>query len=175
MNLYDLGLMHVPRNIRVKREELTAKERERLREHANIGYSLTSPMGLEDRIMKMVRSHHEHFDGTGYPDGLVGDEIPIESRIVSVVDAFRALLSEGPYRRMYTLAETRGEIVKGSGTRFDPAVVAAFVQALDALEVRVDRNEIILEAFERELERERFERRRKDTTSLQESTKEGGS
>lgn len=175
MNLYDLGLMHVPRNIRAKREELTAKERERLREHTNIGYNLASPMGLEDRIMKMVRSHHEHFDGTGYPDGLVGDEIPIESRIVSVVDAFRALLSEGPYRRMYTLAETRGEIVKGSGTRFDPAVVAAFVQALDALEVRVDRNEIILDAFERELERERFERKRKDVASLQESTKEGAS
>ena len=175
MNLYDLGLMHVPRNIRAKREELTAKERERLREHANIGYNLTSPMGLEDRIMRMVRSHHEHFDGTGYPDGLAGDEIPIESRIVSVVDAFRALLSEGPYRRMYTLAETRGEIVRGSGTKFDPAVVAAFVQALDALEVRVDRDEIILVAFERELERERFERKRKDATSLQESTKEGAS
>ena len=101
MNLYDLGLMRIPRNIRVKKEELTAKEREMLREHPNIGFALISSMGLEDRIMKMVRSHHEHYDGTGYPDGLVGDEIPIEARIVSVVDAFRALMSEGPYRRIY--------------------------------------------------------------------------
>jgi signal transduction histidine kinase/HD-GYP domain-containing protein (c-di-GMP phosphodiesterase class II) len=175
MNLYDLGLMHVPRSIRAKREELTAKERERLREHTNVGYTLASPMGLEDRIMRMVRSHHEHFDGTGYPDGLAGDEIPVESRIVSVVDAFRALLSEGPYRRTYSLEEARGEIVKGSGTRFDPRVVAAFIQACEALEVRADRSEIVLGAFERELERERFERKRKETTSLQESTKEGAS
>jgi len=172
MNLYDLGLMRIPRTIRVKREELTAKEREKLREHPNIGYALTSPMGLEDRIMKMVRSHHEHFDGSGYPDGLAGGEIPIEARIVSVIDAFRALLSEGPYRRTYTISEARGEIAKGEGSRFDPAVVAAFREALDELAVRVDRNEIILDAFERQLEQERFERGHKEHKILQEAAKE---
>jgi HD-GYP domain-containing protein (c-di-GMP phosphodiesterase class II) len=151
---------------------LTAKEREKLREHPNIGYALTSPMGLEDRIMKMVRSHHEHFDGSGYPDGLAGGEIPIEARIVSVIDAFRALLSEGPYRRTYTISEARGEIAKGEGSRFDPAVVAAFREALDELAVRVDRNEIILDAFERQLEQERFERGHKEHKILQEAAKE---
>ncbi len=167
MNLYDLGLMHVPRNIRAKRERLTEKEREALRNHTNIGYSIASPMGLEERIMKMVRSHHEHYDGTGYPDGLAGNEIPIEARIVAVVDALRALMSEGPYRRTYNLAEARAEIVAASGTKFDPAVVTAFCEALDVLEAREEHRELVLDAIERELERERKARKR-----LREAAKE---
>lgn len=161
MNLYDLGLMRIPRTIRVKREELAPREIETVREHANAGYALVSPMGLEDRIMKIVRSHHEHYDGSGYPDGLAGEEIPVEARIVSVVDAFRALMSEGPYRRPYTLEEARAEIAAGNGTRFDPAVVAAFEEALDLLGARQDRHELVLAEIERELERERSERRRR--------------
>jgi HD-GYP domain-containing protein (c-di-GMP phosphodiesterase class II) len=172
MNLYDLGLMHIPRTIRVKQEELTAKQREILREHPNIGFSLVSPMGLEDRIMKMVRSHHEHYDGTGYPDGLAGEEIPIEARIVSVIDAFRALMSEGPYRRIFSLAEARAEIERGAGSRFDPAIVKAFVDSLDILGARDDRHELVLDAFERELEQERIERKRTTEPARVESVKE---
>ena len=172
MNLYDLGLMRIPRHIRVKKEELTAKEREVLREHPNIGFTLTSPMGLEDRITKMIRSHHEHYDGSGYPDGLAGVEIPVEARIVSVVDAFRALMSEGPYRRIYSLAEARAEIERGAGTRFDPIVVRAFGDALDILEARDDKHELVLEAFEKELERERGDRRKKLETIQKETVKE---
>jgi hypothetical protein len=172
MNLYDLGLMRIPRHIRVKKEELTAKEREVLREHPNIGFMLTSPMGLEDRITKMIRSHHEHYDGSGYPDGLAGVEIPVEARIVSVVDAFRALMSEGPYRRIYSLAEARAEIERGAGTRFDPIVVRAFGDALDILGAREDKHELVLEAFEKELERERNERKKKLETTKKETVKE---
>jgi signal transduction histidine kinase/response regulator RpfG family c-di-GMP phosphodiesterase len=160
MNLYDLGLMRIPRNIRIKREELTAKEREKVREHPNIGFALSSPMGLEDGIMRMIRSHHEHYDGTGYPDGLMGNEIPIESRIVAVVDALRALMSEGPYRRVYSLAEARAEIAKGAGTLFDARVVEAFDGALDELGARDEKHELVLDSFERELERERNERKK---------------
>jgi signal transduction histidine kinase/response regulator RpfG family c-di-GMP phosphodiesterase len=172
MNLYDLGLMHIPRTIRVKQEELTPKQREVLREHTNIGYALVSPMGLEDRIMKMVRSHHEHYDGTGYPDGLAGEEIPVEARIVSVVDAFRALMSEGPYRRVFSLAEARAEIESGSGVRFDPAVVKAFVDSLDILGARDERHELVLDAFEKELEQERIERKKNVEPTRQETVKE---
>jgi HD-GYP domain-containing protein (c-di-GMP phosphodiesterase class II) len=172
MNLYDLGLMRIPRNIRVKKEQLTPKEREVLREHPNIGFALTSPMGLEDRIMKMVRSHHEHYDGSGYPDGLAGPEIPVEARIVSVVDALHALMSEGPYRRIFSLAEARTEIESGSGTRFDPAVVEAFGYSLDILGARDDRHELVLDAFERELEQERIERKKNPETIQQETVKE---
>jgi signal transduction histidine kinase/response regulator RpfG family c-di-GMP phosphodiesterase len=172
MNLYDLGLMRIPRNIRTKKEELTAKERETLREHTNIGFAISSPMGLEDRIMRMVRSHHEHHDGSGYPDGLAGNEVPIESRIVGVVDAFRALMSEGPYRRVYSLEEARTEISAGAGSLFDPRVVEAFGQALDALGARADKHELVLDAFERELEEERNERRKKLQEQEMETAKE---
>lgn len=172
MNLYDLGLMRVPRNIRIKREPLNEKELEALRNHTNIGYSIASPMGLEERIMRIIRSHHEHFDGTGYPDGLAGSEIPIEARIVAVVDTFRALMSEGPYRLPYSLAQAKAEIAAGSGTRFDPAVVAAFIEALDLLEAKEEHHELVLEALERELERERKARKRGRETEKELAMKE---
>jgi len=173
MNLYDLGLMKVPRNIRVKKEELDDDEREKLREHPNIGYSLASPMGLEERIMRMVRCHHEYFDGSGYPDGLIGHEIPIEARIVNIVDTFRALISEGPYRRCYSLDEARNEIIKSAGTKFDPKVVGAFVKALSDLGAREYKCELILDTVERELEEERRKRRKDGETRQLETVKEG--
>jgi signal transduction histidine kinase/response regulator RpfG family c-di-GMP phosphodiesterase len=172
MNLYDLGLMRIPRNIRIKKEDLTPKEREVLRGHPNIGFALTSPMNLEDRVMKMIRSHHEHYDGSGYPEGLAGEEIPIEARIVSVVDAFRALMSEGPYRRTFSLDEARAEIERGAGTRFDPKIVAAFGETLDDLGAREDKHELVLEAVERELQEERAERTKLSESTRQEPVKE---
>ena len=159
MNMYDLGLMKIPRNIRSKKERLNREEIARLRSHTNIGYALVSPMGLEERIMKMIRSHHEHYDGSGYPDGLVGTEIPIEARIVNVIDSFRALVSEGPYRRCYTIDEARKEIIKNAGTKFDPRVVGAFVKSLRDLGIREYKGELILDSLERELEEERRARR----------------
>jgi signal transduction histidine kinase/response regulator RpfG family c-di-GMP phosphodiesterase len=160
MNMYDLGLMKIPRNIRSKKEKLQRDEIARLRSHTNIGYALVSPMGLEERIMKMIRSHHEHYDGSGYPDGLVGTEIPVEARIVNVVDSFRALISEGPYRRCFTIDEARKEIIKNAGTKFDPRIVGAFVKSLRDLGVRIYKGELILDSVERELEEERRIRRK---------------
>jgi len=173
MNLYDLGLMKVPRSIRAKKEELDEEEREKLRAHPNIGYSLISLMGLEERIMRMVRCHHENHDGSGYPDGLIGDEIPIEARIVNVVDSFRALISEGPYRRCYSLDEARNEIIKSAGTKFDPKVVGAFVKSLRDLGAREYKCELILDAVERELEGKRRERRIEGDKRQLETVKEG--
>jgi len=138
----------VPRSIRGKKEQLTAREWEQLREHPSTGYALVSPMSLEERIMRMIRCHHENYDGTGYPDGLVGDEIPIEARIVNVVDSFRALITPGPYRRCFSLDEARSEIIRGAGSRFDPRVVGAFVKALDELGAAEDRGELVLSALE---------------------------
>ena len=148
MNLYDLGMMKVPRAIRGKKEQLTAREWEQLREHPSTGYALVSPMSLEERIMRMIRCHHENFDGTGYPDGLAGDEIPIEARIVNVVDSFRALVTPGPYRRCFSLDEARNEIIRGAGSRFDPRVVGAFTGALDELGAVEDRCELVLSTLE---------------------------
>jgi signal transduction histidine kinase/response regulator RpfG family c-di-GMP phosphodiesterase len=172
MNLYDLGMMKVPRNIRGKKEELSENEWEKLHRHPNIGYTLISPMGLEERIMKMIKSHHENFDGTGYPDGLKGAEIPVEARIINVVDTFRALISEGPYRRCFSIDEARNEIIKGAGTKFDPKVVGAFVKSLHDLGAREDKCELVLDAVERELEEIRRNTRRKGEKQRKEPVKE---
>ncbi|UCF03983.1 MAG: GAF domain-containing protein [bacterium] len=152
MNIYDLGMMKVPRNIRMKKEELDEKDWDKLKQHTNKGYSLISPMGLEDRIMRMVRSHHENFDGSGYPDGLVGVEIPTEARIVNVVDSFRALIMPGPYRRRFTIEEARNEVLRNAGTKFDPKVVGAFLKALDEMKASEHRCELVLEALDQEYE-----------------------
>jgi signal transduction histidine kinase/HD-GYP domain-containing protein (c-di-GMP phosphodiesterase class II) len=145
MSMYDLGMMKVPRSLRVKKESLTEKEWEKLREHPDLGYALISPMGLDERIMRMIRSHHEYYDGSGYPAGLVKDEIPIESRIINVVDSFRALITPGPYRRCFSMDEAKNEIIQGAGTRFDPKVVGAFVKSLHDLGVRDDRCELVID------------------------------
>ncbi|MBN2184790.1 MAG: GAF domain-containing protein [Candidatus Krumholzibacteriota bacterium] len=161
MNMYDLGMMKVPRSIRVKKEELTNREKKKLIDHPNIGFSLLSPMGIDERIMKMVYCHHEYYDGSGYPEGLVREEIPIEARIVAVVDSFRALVSQGPYRRTYTLDEAKNEVIRGSGTKFDPKIVGAFIKALNDSGARVDDGDFYLDVIEKELEEIRRENRKK--------------
>lgn len=157
MNIYDLGMMKVPRSIRVKKEELTTGEKKKLIDHPNIGFSLLSPMGIDERIMRMVIYHHEHYDGSGYPEGLVREEIPIEARIINVVDSFRALVSQGPYRRAFTLDEAKNEIIRGSRTKFDPKIVGAFVKALHDTGARVDNGDFYLDVIEKELEESRKE------------------
>jgi HD-GYP domain-containing protein (c-di-GMP phosphodiesterase class II) len=133
MNLYDVGMMKVARHIRGKRESLSADEWKKLKEHTDIGYLLLSPMGLDEKIMKMIRSHHESCDGKGYPDGIKSSETCVEVRIISVIDSFRALVTHGPYRRGFSLDEAVAEISKSSGKKFDPGVVKAFLDVLDEL------------------------------------------
>ena len=157
MSIYDLGMMKIPRSLRVKKERLSEKEWEKLKEHPDLGYLLVSPMGLDDRIMRMIRSHHENYDGSGYPAGLRKDEIPIESRIINVVDSFRALIMPGPYRRCFSMDEAKNEIIQGAGTRFDPKVVGAFVKSLHTLGARDERCELVLAAVEKEFEEKEIE------------------
>ena len=80
-------------------------------------------LGVAERI---ARSHHERWDGTGYPDGLAGEAIPLEARLVHVADVFDVLVHERPYKEAWTVEDAAGEIRAGAGTQFDPAVVAAF-------------------------------------------------
>ena len=81
---------------------------------------------------RIVRATHERFDGTGYPDRLAGDAIPLEARIISVCDAYHAMTSERPYRRARPHAQALDELRRGAGSQFDPAVVEAFVRTLAA-------------------------------------------
>jgi HD-GYP domain-containing protein (c-di-GMP phosphodiesterase class II) len=86
--------------------------------------------GVLGEVGRVVRSSHEHFDGSGYPDGLVGEAIPIEARIVTCCDAFSAMTTTRSYRRAMSLEAARGELIRNSGTQFDPAVVAALLEVL---------------------------------------------
>jgi HD-GYP domain-containing protein (c-di-GMP phosphodiesterase class II) len=93
-----------------------------------VGAKILEPLRFLARETCAVRHHHERFDGTGYPDGLRGEDIPIVARVVTVADVFDAITSNRPYRTALPLGEARNEIAQGSDSHFDPAVVEAFMK-----------------------------------------------
>jgi HD-GYP domain-containing protein (c-di-GMP phosphodiesterase class II) len=99
--------------------------------HPEIGEQILAPVPFLEPIRSIVRACHERWDGKGYPDGLVGERIPLEARIVFVCDAFHAMTSDRPYRTALPEREAVRRLRLASGTQFDPAVVAAFVRTLD--------------------------------------------
>ena len=122
----------MPNSIINKRGSLTEEERAVVNMHTIEGERLLSRVGgLLEEVGRLVRSCHERYDGRGYPDGLVGPEIPIVSRIVCCSDAFNAMVTTRPYRPAMTVAKARAELLANRGTQFDPEVVDA-VLALTA-------------------------------------------
>lgn len=98
--------------------------------HTVLGEAMLAGVAfLKGEGLKIVRSHHERWDGRGYPDGLAGDEIPVGARLFAVADALDAMTSHRPYRRAMSWAAARAEIVRQSKRQFDPAVVDAFIRA----------------------------------------------
>jgi diguanylate cyclase (GGDEF)-like protein len=128
--LHDVGKIGVPDAILNKPAALTDSEYELMKRHSLLGGDIVEAADMHEES-RWVRHHHERFDGSGYPDGLVGAEIPLESRIILVADAFEAMTSDRPYRRApgqdFALEELRGN----AGTQFDPDVVGALCRALD--------------------------------------------
>ena len=132
--LHDIGKIGIPEHILTKRRPLSADEEEVMRTHPDLGVAIVAPMRfLDDRAIDVIRFHHERFDGSGYPDGLRGEAIPLAARIFSVVDAFDAMTSNRPYRRALTRNRAVAQLIAGAGTQFDPAVVGAFVTIVDDL------------------------------------------
>ena len=125
--LHDTGKIAVPEHILNKPGRLTASEFETMKRHAPIGAQILASIEFPYPVAPVVRHHHENWDGTGYPDGLKGEEIPLGARILSVVDCFDALTSDRPYRSRMTEQEALTIIVDRRGTQYDPAVVDAFV------------------------------------------------
>ncbi len=103
--LHDIGKLAVPEHILNKPSKLTAAEFERMKSHARVGAEILSEVDFPYPVVPIVRHHHENWDGTGYPDGLSGADIPIGARILSVVDCFDALTSDRPYRRALSAHE----------------------------------------------------------------------
>jgi putative nucleotidyltransferase with HDIG domain len=125
--LHDTGKIAVPEHILNKPGRLTPAEFEKMKRHAPIGADILSSIEFPYPVVPIVRHHHENWDGTGYPDGLKGAEIPLGARILSVVDCFDALTSDRPYRRRMTEQEALKIIVERRGSMYDPVVVDTFM------------------------------------------------
>jgi putative nucleotidyltransferase with HDIG domain len=131
--LHDTGKIAVPEHILNKPGRLTASEFEKMKRHAPIGAQILSSIEFPYPVVPIVRHHHENWDGTGYPDGLKGTDIPLGARLLSVVDCFDALTSDRPYRGRMTEAQALQIIVERRGTMYDPAIVDAFVTSHDRI------------------------------------------
>ena len=124
--LHDIGKVAISDSILHKPEALTDEERRKVRRHPEKGEQILDGIEFLQDAAKVVRSHHERWDGSGYPDHLRGDEIPVAARVFAVADVFDALTTERPYRPASTIAQARSMIKAGSGSQFDPRVIEAF-------------------------------------------------
>lgn len=134
--LHDIGKIDVQfSRIIEKPSALSAEERAVIQSHATLGADLLDKMtNLKDDIVRGVRHHHERWDGSGYPEGLSGEDIPLSSRIIMVSDSIDAMLSDRPYRKALSVPNVRAELLKYSGTQFDPDLVSLLTSStiLDA-------------------------------------------
>lgn len=130
--LHDVGKMAIPDAILTKPGALSSDERAVMETHPLLAREMLEPIHFLRPCLPIPLYHHERWDGLGYPVGLAGEDIPQEARLFSVVDVFDALTSDRPYRPAWSEDETMDYIVEGSGTRFDPAVVEAFLRVRQA-------------------------------------------
>jgi diguanylate cyclase (GGDEF)-like protein len=129
---HDIGKIGIPPRILTKAGPLTTEERTLVEKHPVVGERILAPIEQLEEVRHIVRCAHEHYDGTGYPDGIEGESIPLESRIVLACDAYHAMTTDRPYRRSLGEEEARRRLVEASGTQFDPQVVDALLRVLDA-------------------------------------------
>ena len=129
--LHDVGKIGVPNALLSKPGKLDESEWEIMRRHPEIGAEILGKIEGFERIAQSTLTHHERFDGRGYPAELSGEEIPIEARIIAAVDSFDAMTNDRPYRRAMGIEEARAELVRCAGSQFDPEVIAALARVLD--------------------------------------------
>ena len=125
---HDIGKIGVRESVLNKPAGLTEEEFHQLKRHCQVGEYILNPVVDDEEILKMVRHHHERYDGTGYPDGLSGEQIPLGARVLAVSDAYDAMTSERPYQTAMSAEAACAEIEHGKGTQFDPEVVDAFLR-----------------------------------------------
>jgi diguanylate cyclase (GGDEF)-like protein len=144
--LHDIGKVGIPDNVLNKTEKLLDEEWVLLKKHPELSATILGHVPSLSACLAAVRHHHEQWDGTGYPGGLQGEAIPIEARILSVTDAFEAMISERPYRKALSFKQAIAELEKCSGSQFDPSVVRAFIpialsSAPDDIELEMQRGQ----------------------------------
>jgi len=125
--LHDIGKMAIPDAILRKPGPLDEDEKQIMRTHCEIGYNVLTRIPFLREVAEIVLAHQEFFDGTGYPRGLRGEQIPLGARIISVANALDAMLSDCPYRSAFPMSQGREEIQRCAGTQFDPKIVKVFL------------------------------------------------
>ena len=126
--LHDIGKIAIDESILNKEGRLTAEEWKEMKRHSEIGYRILNSVEDMAGLAQYVLAHHEHYDGNGYPKGLRGEEIPLQSRIISIADAYDAMTSSRPYRKTVTTEQAAQEIKRCSQTQFDPALAKVFIE-----------------------------------------------
>jgi diguanylate cyclase (GGDEF)-like protein len=128
--LHDLGKVGINEKILLKRSKLTTREFETMKKHPQLSTDIIRPLYFLRGTIPLILYHHERWDGKGYPQGLKGNQIPIGARIIAIVDAYRSLTANRPYRKAYSKSSVMKILKRESGTKFDPQVTAAFLKIL---------------------------------------------
>lgn len=127
--MHDIGKIGVSESVLLKPDKLSDVEWAEMKTHPDTGSHILSNIEELTDLAKIIRHHHERFDGNGYPDGLSGTQIPLLSRILTVADSFDAMISDRPYRRGMSYAEAMRQLKEGAGTQFDAGIVRVFIKA----------------------------------------------
>lgn len=130
--IHDLGKTWMQNSVLLKPGALSQDEWQEMQRHPVIAARILMTYDVSDELIEMVRHHHEAYDGSGYPDHLAGDAIPLGARLLTIADVFDAMSSARSYKEPMPLAEVRERMVRSAGTCFDPAIVTAFLELLDA-------------------------------------------
>jgi HD-GYP domain-containing protein (c-di-GMP phosphodiesterase class II) len=125
--IHDIGEMHMGREYIASSGVLSSGQRVDLQRHPVIGEQAAAKLGLSRAVQLMIRWHHEWWNGSGYPDGLAGESIPLAARVLRVADTYAALVSKRPFRAAMNKEDARRYMIEWSGIEFDPAVVRAFL------------------------------------------------
>ena len=131
--LHDIGKVGIPEEILNKNGPLNPEEWETMKQHVSFGDQLLEPLRAISSVREMVCHHHEMFDGSGYPDGLIGEQIPLGARIIAIADAFDTITSQRTYKKARPPSAGFAELERCAGSQFDPALVRLFVEAMQSL------------------------------------------
>jgi response regulator RpfG family c-di-GMP phosphodiesterase len=132
--LHDIGKIGISNRFINKKGTLSPTDWAVIKQHSNKSIELLTPLKLSRNILSFIQHHHEHYDGTGYPDGLAGEQIPIGARIIAISDAYDSMTSNRPYRKPLSNEEAKTELTKCSGKQFDPKLITIFLDVLKEME-----------------------------------------
>ncbi|MGQ9645272.1 MAG: HD domain-containing phosphohydrolase [Thermodesulfobacteriota bacterium] len=132
--LHDIGKIGISNRFINKKGALNPTDWALIKQHSNKSIELLAPLKLSPNILSFIQHHHEHYDGTGYPDGLAGEKIPVGARIIAISDAYDSMTSNRPYRKPFSSEEAKAELTRCSGKQFDPKLVTIFLDVLKEME-----------------------------------------